>query len=390
MDMLLACFILWAVTFFYTGHLRKNPRYYFLFYLFTGLAVLSKGPFGFTFAFFPPFLFLLIIKDFKGLGRFVFHWGFLLLGVMVGGWLITAWLSGYGDYIHDIFFKQIAGRVVKSFSHREPFYYYLVILPFSLLPWFPFMIRSTIDGFRRYRQSTLFLSVFFLAGFITLSAISSKLVVYLVPLLAAWTLPFGASVERFLHHEKPGTVSSALEATAALVFSVGIFIALPFVEDRFPLTHPLALWPFAFVFAYLLAVGIVFILLKKRRLLILLLFISMWIFSCLCFQRVVPEMNTVYSGREIGGEIRALTEEGKEGAMYDVRRGILNFYAGRNIRSIPRTDLKSYFFEENRFLVMKKKHFIQFQNDLGVNARIGTIYEIANELYGIVQTGENP
>ena len=45
MDMLMTLFIIWALYMFYLGHHKSDRRYYALFWVMTGMAVLSKGPY---------------------------------------------------------------------------------------------------------------------------------------------------------------------------------------------------------------------------------------------------------------------------------------------------------------------------------------------------------
>ena len=45
------------------------------------------------------------------------------------GWALPAAAAGGEDYANHILWGQTAGRVVESFAHRRPFWWYLPLLP---------------------------------------------------------------------------------------------------------------------------------------------------------------------------------------------------------------------------------------------------------------------
>jgi 4-amino-4-deoxy-L-arabinose transferase-like glycosyltransferase len=54
---------------------------------------------------------------------------------VVAVWLVPALQTGGADYQADILWRQHAGRVVESFAHQRPFWFYLAILPLMTWPW---------------------------------------------------------------------------------------------------------------------------------------------------------------------------------------------------------------------------------------------------------------
>lgn len=60
----------------------------------------------------------------------------LLVGLaLVGLWLVPALLAGGDDYRRAVLWTQSAGRMVDSFAHQQPFWFYLLVLPFMTWPW---------------------------------------------------------------------------------------------------------------------------------------------------------------------------------------------------------------------------------------------------------------
>lgn len=64
-----------------------------------------------------------------------------VLAAFLGGaalalaWAVPAALAGGEAYAEAIFWGQSAGRMVESFAHQQPWWWYLAWLPFLLLPW---------------------------------------------------------------------------------------------------------------------------------------------------------------------------------------------------------------------------------------------------------------
>ena len=122
--------------------------------------------------------------------------------VMVGlaitlAWAIPAALIGGPEYRDAIFIKQSADRMVKSFAHRRPFYWFALVMPALLLPWtlWPRLWKNIgfIQAWKENRglKSSLkdggarFLLICVGASFVIFSAISGKQPHYLLPVFPA-------------------------------------------------------------------------------------------------------------------------------------------------------------------------------------------------------------
>ncbi len=117
---------------------------------------------------------------------------------MVLAWAIPAAIAGGPEYREAIFWGQTAHRVVDSFAHRQPFWWYLPVFPLMLLPWlaWPRLWAPVLDPAQRGTRPVRFLLtwlVLVLAGF---SLVSGKQVKYLLPLLPAALLLAGLGWSR--------------------------------------------------------------------------------------------------------------------------------------------------------------------------------------------------
>lgn len=116
----------------------------------------------------------------------------VLLGAIVAlAWAVPAGLAGGEEYRRAIFWGQTAGRMVESFAHRRPVWWYLPILPALLFPWlvWPGLWRALNKYFRQdLDRGGRFCLVWLVPVFVAFSFISGKQPHYLVPVFPAFTL----------------------------------------------------------------------------------------------------------------------------------------------------------------------------------------------------------
>jgi 4-amino-4-deoxy-L-arabinose transferase-like glycosyltransferase len=121
-------------------------------------------------------------------------YGSILLAFLGGAaialaWAIPAAISGGEEYQRMIFWGQTANRMVDSFAHKRPFWWYLPLLPLLLFPWlfWPRFWRD-LKGLRQPDSGLKLCAVWLLPTFVFFSLISGKQVHYLVPLFPAFAM----------------------------------------------------------------------------------------------------------------------------------------------------------------------------------------------------------
>lgn len=149
-----------------------------------GLGVYAKGPVIFVHVM--PLL--LAMRWWAGPGRFSLMGllaAFSVAVALVALWLVPAFVTGDATYREEILWTQSAGRVVNSFAHAEPFWFYATMLPMLLFPW------VAIPGFWQSRpldNVEKFAWVWFLGPLVLFSMISGKQTNYLLPVMPAVAL----------------------------------------------------------------------------------------------------------------------------------------------------------------------------------------------------------
>lgn len=206
MDMLMCLFIvlaLWTFYRMYTGEgSRRQDSLTLPLWIF--LALFTKGPVGLLM---PPLaiaVFLAVKRDWKGFRKYLGlkTWG--IIAALSAVWLTCVWLEGGLEYIYNLLFKQTVGRAVNAFTHARPFWFYLVTILWCLAPYTLLLIGSFMASLLPVRKAgaekVSDLEILFLCTIIStaamLSSFSSKLPIYLVPVLPFCVYLFPTVLDR--------------------------------------------------------------------------------------------------------------------------------------------------------------------------------------------------
>lgn len=185
MDIPLTFFITLATYCLWQWYVSGKNSHLVLFYLGMALGCLVKGPVG-LFPLLTAVVFLAIGKEAARIGKLRIGIGFAGMIALVACWLLPAALAGGEAYWQELLGDQIFGRVVNSWSKKQPFYYYFTNFPLGFMPWFLFLPVAALQAFRGGRKffdkRDLFLTVWFVSFFVVFSCISGKRSVYILPL----------------------------------------------------------------------------------------------------------------------------------------------------------------------------------------------------------------
>ena len=166
----------------------------------------------------------------------------ILLGAAIAlAWAIPAALHGGPEYAHAIFLSQTVDRIrgVKTGTHAQPIWWYVVWLPVMLMPW-PLVLRARWAEWRmllRERGARLAIA-WVLPTLIVFSLIGGKQAHYLLPLLPGVALLFAIALERSHARVRVGLASVVLIAAGITLAFLPAYAAtrpdLAFVSDTSP------------------------------------------------------------------------------------------------------------------------------------------------------------
>lgn len=336
-DMLIVCFSLLA----WLGLLaERGPRRYLgwtLYALATGLGILAKGPVILVYIV-PPALLAPWWKVKEDIGsRLAWYGGFFLAvtgGVLMAlAWAIPAAGAGGAQYGQAILLGQTTGRMVHSFAHQRPFYWYLPLLPLLLFPWSFWM--PVWSGLRHLHFSpavkfclSILVPVFFL-----LSVISGKQIHYLLPLLPPAALLVALAFDR---ENKAVTAPSCRLLPIFLIILSVVLSLIPLVSPQVEGSGILRLLP------RWLGIGplVVAIFLLKNKteekqpiakistlLVLLLVFLQL---------SIAAPMHALYDEKMIGNKIKTAQTDHKLVAVYPARLSDQFQFAGKLVTLLVR------------------------------------------------------
>lgn len=245
-DMLIACSVLLALQGLHTAWTRGGWVPWVQVGAAMGLGILAKGPV----ALLPPLLVAILAPWWGGRRPGARWWLGLAAAAAVAAAIALAWAlpaaqAGGPKYANAILFAQTEARVVNSFAHRRPWWWYLALLPVLLFPYslWPPLWRAA-GRLRAADAGTRFCLAWALPSLAAFSAISGKQPHYLLPLLPAVAL----LAARLLDGSVPSAPRRwhALPASAALLLVAAVIALSPHLVRDPELTRwTERVWPLA-------------------------------------------------------------------------------------------------------------------------------------------------
>lgn len=244
-DTLVCFFSLAAWLTILTWERRSPLRTWGILGLIIGLGLLAKGPVLLLFVVGPLVLAPWWMPNKPYQWR---HWyGGSLLAIVFGTlmaalWALPAAISGGQTYGAAILYGQTAGRLIQSFAHHRPVYWYALLIPLLLFPW-----SCWPPVWRRYNQLGMldypgrFCLSILVPSLVSLSLVSGKQIHYLMPLLPVFALLFATAATATL---KDWSKNTALPLAGFLLLSLLLAVAplLPSLSNDATILQELSGW----------------------------------------------------------------------------------------------------------------------------------------------------
>ena len=277
---------------------------YMLFYAFTALAVVTKGPIGLFFAGAIAFLYFLVMNKWRDLRQMSIIQGTLLFSVIAAPWYL------FMSYFHGAAFVEtfLGFHNVTRFTTPEHagahWYYYFPVLLIGLFPWTPILFQSlwaALTTNRKDRPLLMFFLIWAAVVFMFFSISATKLVSYILPMYPALAVIFGWYLDQSMEYgrEKPRIfwIVGLLIQGAILIFGMfKVLDAMPYLEA--------GVLGFAVVILLMTVLTVIFIWRRNIYMAFSVQVVSLMMFAVVATSLVMPALVPTLSSDKIAVEFR--------------------------------------------------------------------------------------
>lgn len=159
---------------------------YYLFYIFAGLATVTKGPIGLIFPGTIVFLYFLTTGRWSQLRSMHLPLGLLLYVVVAVPWYGAMYMLHGMDFINTFLgFHNITRFTSPEHPEGVLWYYFIPVLIVGFFPWIAVLLQAVWSSLRnsgRDFSSLVFLNIWAVFIFIFFSISQTKLVSYILPM----------------------------------------------------------------------------------------------------------------------------------------------------------------------------------------------------------------
>jgi 4-amino-4-deoxy-L-arabinose transferase-like glycosyltransferase len=307
-----------------------------------GVATLVKGPLGIALPLLAAAAWLAWRGRVGRLARWDVLAGLAACAALVGGWVLAARAVEGEAFVRGMFGGQVLDRTLAAGKNAGPIWFYVVVIPALWLPWTlvgagapprrafsPAAWREAWRGRRAADAGRSFLWIAVASGFVLLTAVSTKLSRYQMPLYA----PIAVLTVETWRRLEPGAARRAWGAVGALFLAAAA--AIPFVDRivHASLDWPVSvagLWPAAAVAA---GTGVAAIALRGKPLHrgLRAVVLGTIAFSLVLSLVTWPSIEPVVSPREQALVIADHARRGYEPMVYRTFPGTYAYHAGRSM-----------------------------------------------------------
>jgi len=294
----------------------------------TGLGVLAKGPVILLQVLPVALLAPLWVEARARRSWFAWYGGMMasLLGAaaIALGWALPAAQAGGEAYGQAILWGQTTGRLVQSFAHAHPGWWYLPWLPVLAVPWIllPWLWRRVASAGVLKDPGGRFCLVWLVSALVLLSLVSGKQAKYLLPLMPALALLLARAITR--GGEQP-VRHRPVWLAASLLLAGALLSVLPWFPVRAQwMTEVQPSWG-----GLIMAAGIMLLLfrpLRDKQYPVMLALVSVYV-TGVVHLGVFRTGAHAYDLREVSGLIARARAAGQPVVNLAVYHGQFHFYA---------------------------------------------------------------
>lgn len=275
-DMIFSVLIILALTTFFLGHISsiRKSLSILLFFIFSALAVLTKGPLGFFIPTLIVFLFLAARKDLKFLFSKFTVFGLLIFLLISLPWYIFM-IERFGNgFIREFFYNDHIRRIIMAeHGNYDRWYFYPASAILCMFPWSLYVVAAIICFARKLKKTYsnpiyLFLTCWILVVFVIFQSAHSKLASYILPLIPALAILTGDFIYDRLEPGKAKSGGIFIISLISTLILLSVPMGLIVSAGKYSLYLPARPLLNNVIAAYVLILLIMFYFVLSRRLLL--------------------------------------------------------------------------------------------------------------------------
>ena len=370
-DMVYSTFVCLTLVCFYYGYTNNvnRNRYFLLGTVFMSLGTLSKGPAAIVV---PGLVILLFLVLRKRLREFLTRDLLLYLVVciiLISPWYIFVYLKAGTDFAWEVIVKHNFYMFFETWSHKRPFYYYFINLPWEFFPWIVFLPAAILNMLSNdeERDQRLFLFVWFIGLFCFFSLSQAKQGKYILPLFPAIALIVGRFWDDVLSGKQSVPYAKGLLLPAvflAIVMVFGSAGAAWMVSEKHPAFLKVSL-PIGTICALSGAAIFIMAVFERKKALFATIVVSLLVIATYLTTFINPKINHYKSPRSFCEETVKIIKD-KELGIYGIffhQMGPYVFYTGRKLRTFDNEGAVAGFFstQERVFCIMRDTYLKSFK-----------------------------
>jgi len=273
-DMIFSVFILLSMVSFFWGYARADKKALGLisFFVFSGLAVLAKGPLGIILPALSVVMFLWMRKELKFFFCRYSVWGFLLFLLIALPWYADMIKRFGSTFIDEFFYNDHIRRIVEAeHTSNDTWYFYPISMVLCMFPWSFYVAISFFHFSKKLKETGClpiyqYLLAWLIVVLVVFQAAHSKLVSYIFPLFPALALMAGDFIHSALSENKTRTLTviSFISWATILVVPIGLVVCMVRFSEYIPERLPV----YCFILFYFVLLGAMLVFLKQKKFLV--------------------------------------------------------------------------------------------------------------------------
>ena len=373
-NMLSTLFATLAIFCFYRGYTdpAKRTMSYLMMYVAVALGILTMGPVNLVMPGLVVFLYLVLAKDLRHIKDMKMIWGILIVALLAVPWYVI--VSAGDGYASELLVKTNFTRFFNAWTHKRPFYYYLIGLPWAFMPWSLYLPGAFHLAFsqrsQEHRRCLQFLLVWSISLLIFFSLAQTKRHQYILIIYPALALLVGYLGDMAIRHWPSSYYRKAVGIpTVILAVLLGLAaLAAPIGAALYLKTWLWALLGLSVIIGTCAALmGVAW----HRGRVVSMLFlpaIVVLVMTVYSVNTLVPKMEAFKSPRPFCEEIKSCLARGGQWAMYRFYRAAYVYYTDSFTKELKDPQALEAFLAQPTLslVVMKARDFQDVEPDPSV------------------------